>query len=443
MGKATREDIVKVCRSEDVRFIHLQFSDILGMIKSITVPISQLERILDEGLWFDGSSIHGFARISESDMFLFPDLDTFAVIPWRNGMHKTARMICDVFTPDGIDFMGSPRTVLKAALSEVRAMGYEFHVGPELEFFLFETDASGTPVARAIHDQAGYFDATADRGMLVRQEMSAALEAFGIEVQAGHHESAPSQHEIDFRYGDALTSADAALTCRYVLKAVAQEHGLYATFMPKPVAAIPGSGMHVHQSLANRTTGENAFADPSDQYGLSKLAKHFMAGQLKHARAMAVVLAPLVNSYKRLVPGYEAPVYVSWARINRSALIRIPRAKTAEAVRLELRCPDPACNPYLAFAVMLKCGLDGIKNELALPEPSEEDLYESIWARHSLAVLPGSLKEAIDAACEDSVVQDALGPHIWERYIDAKSQEWDSYRVAVTQWELDRYLPVY
>jgi glutamine synthetase len=443
MSKVTREDIIRTCREADVRFLHMQFSDILGMIKNITVPISQLERILKEGVWFDGSSIQGFARISESDMFLFPDLDTFAIIPWHTGMHKTARLICDVFTPDGIDFMGAPRTVLKAALKEAEALGFEFKVGPELEFFLFETDDDGAPIARATHDQAGYFDASSDRGMLVRQEMSAALEAFDIEVQAGHHEGAPSQHEIDFRYDHAIKAADAALTFRYVLKAIAQERGLYATFMPKPIAGINGSGMHVHQSLASLTTGENAFADLSDQYGLSKLAKHYLAGQLKHARAMAIVLAPLVNSYKRLVPGYEAPVYVSWARINRSALIRIPRATSPESVRLELRFPDPACNPYLAFAVMLKCGLDGIKNELPLPDPSEEDLYEAAWARSSLKVLPGSLKEAIDAASEDEVVQDALGPHIWERYIDAKLQEWDSYRLAVSQWELDRYLAVY
>ncbi|NLT73060.1 MAG: glutamine synthetase [Chloroflexi bacterium] len=443
MAKATCEDITRICHDEQVRFLHLQFSDILGMIKNITVPINQLSRILDEGLWFDGSSIQGFARISESDMFLFPDLDTFAIIPWQNGEHKTARLICDVFTPDGVDFMGSPRNVLKAALREAEELGYDYQVGPELEFFLFETDDSGTPIPRPTHDQAGYFDASSDRGMLVRQEMSAALDAFGIEVQAEHHESAPSQHEIDFRYGPAVPTADAALTFRYVLKAIAQQRGLYATFMPKPVAGIAGSGMHVHQSLSSLSTGKNVFADSADKYGLSRVARSFLAGQLKHARAMAVVLAPLVNSYKRLVAGYEAPVYVSWARINRSALIRIPRAKTPEAVRLELRCPDPACNPYLAFAVMLKCGLDGIKNDLPLPEPSEEDLYESAWARQSLSVLPGSLKEAIDAACEDTVVQDALGPHVWERYIDAKLQEWDSYRLAVTRWELDRYLAIY
>ena len=301
MAKATCEDITRICHDEQVRFLHLQFSDILGMIKNITVPINQLSRILDEGLWFDGSSIQGFARISESDMFLFPDLDTFAIIPWQNGEHKTARLICDVFTPDGVDFMGSPRNVLKAALREAEELGYDYQVGPELEFFLFETDDSGTPIPRPTHDQAGYFDASSDRGMLVRQEMSAALDAFGIEVQAEHHESAPSQHEIDFRYGPAVPTADAALTFRYVLKAIAQQRGLYATFMPKPVAGIAGSGMHVHQSLSSLSTGKNVFADSADKYGLSRVARSFLAGQLKHARAMAVVLAPLVNSYKRLV----------------------------------------------------------------------------------------------------------------------------------------------
>ncbi|MGI6367157.1 MAG: type I glutamate--ammonia ligase [Anaerolineae bacterium] len=443
MAKSTKEDVVRACLDQDVRFLHLQFSDILGMIKNITVPVSQLDRILENGLWFDGSSIHGFARVSESDMFLFPDLDTFAVIPWQNGAHQTGRLICDVFAPDGTEFMGSPRSVLKAALRDASEMGYGLQVGPELEFFLFDTDERGMPVANAMHDQAGYFDASTDRAVLVRQEMSAALEAFGIEVQAEHHESAPSQHEIDFRYDHALASADAALTFKYVLKAIAQEQGLYATFMPKPIAGIAGSGMHVHQNLTSLATGANVFSDPADRYGLSQLAKHYLAGQLRHARAMSVVLAPLVNSYKRLVPGFEAPVYVSWARINRSSLIRIPKARTPASARLELRFPDPACNPYLAFAVMLQCGLDGIRNELPLGEPSERNLFESDVARAGLEVLPGSLKEAIDAACEDEVVQRALGPHIWERYIDAKLQEWDNYRLSVSQWELDRYLAVY
>ncbi len=439
----TRDDIIRHCREQDVRFLNLQFSDIVGLVKSITLPISQIETVLDRGVWFDGSSIQGFARISESDMFLFPDPSTFAIIPWKNGMHKTARLICNVFTPDGERFAGAPRTALIQALEEAAELGYIYRVGPELEFFLFETDERGHPIAGAVHDQAGYFDATSDRGTLVRQEMSAALEAFGIHVETGHHEGAPGQHEIDFHYQEALRAADSAVTFKYVLKAIAQQHGLYATFMPKPVQGINGSGMHVHQSLASTTTGENLFADLSDQYGLSELAKHFMAGQLHHARAMSVVLAPLVNSYKRLVPGYEAPVYVSWARVNRSALIRIPRAQTSEAIRLELRCPDPSCNAYLAFAVMLQCGLDGVRNALPLPEPSEEDLYEDKWARAGLETLPGSLKEAIDLACEDVVVQQALGPHIFERYIDAKLQEWDAYRIAVTNWELERYLRTY
>ncbi len=439
----TRDAIIRHCQEQNVRFLNLQFSDIVGLVKSITLSVSQIESVLDQGVWFDGSSIQGFARISESDMFLYPDLSTFAIIPWKNGIHKTARLICNVFTPDGERFAGAPRTALIQAMEEAASMGFEYRVGPELEFFLFETDEQGNPIAEAVHDQAGYFDATSDRGMIVRQEMSAALEAFDIEVQTGHHEGAPGQHEIDFRYQEALRAADSAVTFKYVLKAVAQQHGLYATFMPKPVQGINGSGMHVHQSLASIATGQNLFADPADEYGLSDLAKHFMAGQLRHARAMTAVLAPLVNSYKRLVPGYEAPVYVSWARINRSALIRIPRAQGSEAVRLELRCPDPSCNPYLAFAVMLKCGLDGVKNQLPLPEPSEEDLYEAEWARIGLETLPGSLKEAIDLATEDSVVQEALGPHIFERYVDAKLQEWDAYRIAVTNWELDRYLRVY
>ena len=439
----TKESIIKAVKENGVRFINLQFSDIVGMVKSITVPVSQMERLFDEGIWFDGSSIEGFARISESDMFLFPDLDTFAIIPWKSEAHKTARLICNVFTPDGERFIGAPRTALAKALEEAAEMGFEYRVGPELEFFLFETDETGTPVPGATHDEAGYFDATADRAVLVRQDMITALEAFGIEVEAGHHEVAPSQHEIDFRYDNALPTADNAVTFKYVLKAVAQQHDLYATFMPKPIKGINGSGMHVHQSFADIRTGKNAFVDESDPYGLSKLAKQFIAGQLKHARAMTAIIAPLVNSYKRLVPGYEAPVYVSWARVNRSALIRVPRPANPEATRLELRCPDPSCNPYLAFAVMLKCGLDGIKNDLPVPVATEENLFESKLARHGLVTLPGSLREALDELEKDAVVQEALGPHIYERFMDAKMQEWDEYSSQVTRWELERYLPVF
>lgn len=436
----SKESILRIVADQEVRFINLQFSDIVGMVKSVTVPASQLPKVLDHGVWFDGSSIEGFARISESDMFLFPDLDTFAIIPWKEGAHKTARLICNVFTPDGERFEGAPRTALQRVLDEAAELGFEYRVGPELEFFLFGTDDKGIPIPGATHDEAGYFDASADRATLVRQDMITALEAFGIEVEAGHHEVASGQHEIDFRYGEALRTADNAVTFKYVLKAVAQEHGLYATFMPKPIMGINGSGMHVHQSLADIHTHENVFIDLSDPYGLSKIAKHFIAGQLKHARGMSAILAPLVNSYKRLVPGYEAPVYISWARINRSALIRVPRPADPEATRLELRCPDPSCNPYLAFAVMLKCGLDGVQGELPLPDPTEEDLFESEWARRGLETLPDSLQEALEELEQDSVVREALGPHIFERFMDAKMLEWDEYRLQVTPWELNRYL---
>ncbi|MBM3187512.1 MAG: type I glutamate--ammonia ligase [Chloroflexi bacterium] len=436
----SKEAVLKAAHEQGVRFVNLQFTDIIGMVKSVTVPISQLPKVLDAGVWFDGSSIEGFARISESDMFLFPDLDTFAIIPWNRAEHRTARLICDVFTPSGERFFGAPRTALAKALEDAAALGYEYRVGPEFEFFLFDTAEDGTPIPGATHDKAGYFDATADRATIVRQDMITALQAFGIDVETGHHEGASGQHEIDFRYGPAHPTADHAVTFKYALKAVARQHGLYATFMPKPIQGINGSGMHVHQSLADPDTGENLFADPSDSYGLSQTAKYFIAGQLKHARAMCAVLAPLVNSYKRLVPGYEAPVYISWARINRSALIRVPRPANVEATRLELRCPDPSCNPYLAFAVMLKCGLDGVLNELPLPDPTEEDLYESEWARRGLDTLPGSLREALDELERDSVVREALGPHILERFVDAKNLEWDEYRIQVTPWELQRYL---
>lgn len=443
MAVNTPESIMAMVAERNVRFINLQFSDIVGMVKSVTMPVSQLPRLLKEGIWFDGSSIEGFVRISESDMLLKPDLDTFAVIPWQNDIHTTARLICDVYTTDGERFIGAPRTALARVMEEARALGYEYRTGPELEFFLFETDEKGRPLPKVTHDEAGYFDATADRGTLVRDDMMNAMEAFGIEVEAGHHECAPGQHEIDFRYGNALTNADNTITLKFVFKAIAAQHGLHATFMPKPVAGIAGSGMHVHQSLADIRTGTNAFADPQDPYGLSKVAKQFLAGQLKHARGMTAVLAPLVNSYKRLVPGYEAPVYVSWARINRSALIRVPRATNPEGTRLELRCPDPSCNPYLAFAVMLKCGLDGIVNDLPLPSPTEENLFESTWARKSLVTLPGSLKEALDELEKDTVVQEALGPHIYERFMEAKLREWDEYRLEVTPWEWNRYLAIF
>jgi glutamine synthetase len=443
MGRYTRETILQQIQEQGVHFIHLQFTDIIGMVKSVTLPVSQIETLLTRGVWFDGSSIEGFVRVSESDMLLVPDLSTFAIIPWEAQRYKAARLVCDVYTPDGDPFIGSPRAALTRVMQEAADMGLEYRVGPELEFFLFETDASGKLEPLTTNDEAGYFDATADRASLVRQDMILALEAFGMEVETGHHEVAPGQHEIDFRYDNAVTTADNAVTLKYVFKAIARQHGLYATFMPKPLQGVAGSGMHVHQSFADVRTGQNVFADVSDPYGLSPLAKQFMAGQLKHARGMCAVLAPLVNSYKRLVPGYEAPVYVSWARINRSALIRVPKPLMPEATRLELRCPDPSCNPYLAFAVMLKCGLDGIRNDLPLPFATEENLYEAEWARKGLTTLPRSLGEALEALAADSVVQEALGPHTYERFLEAKTQEWDEYCGHVTSWERDRYLRIY
>ncbi|MHB9033734.1 MAG: type I glutamate--ammonia ligase [Anaerolineae bacterium] len=439
----SKEDVLKQVSDSGIRFVNLQFTDIVGLLKSVTLPTSQLEDAFTDGVWFDGSAIEGFARVSESDMYLAPDPSTFAIIPWREGDYKTARMICDVYTPDGDPFIGAPRAALARATREAARMGYSFQVGPEFEFFIFNTDANGEPIPDLAHDQAGYFDSNADRGSSLRQDMITALEAFGIQVETGHHECAPGQHEIDFHYSDALSAADNAITFKYVLKTIAQKQGLYASFMPKPINGIPGSGMHCHQSLANLETGNNAFADPGDTYGLSRLAKQFIAGQLTHARGFSAVVSPLVNSYKRLVPGFEAPIYVSWARINRSALIRVPKSNRREGVRLELRSPDPGCNPYLALTCMLMAGLDGITNELPLPEPTEEDLFESEWARHGLDTLPRTLGEALELLERDTVVQQALGPHIYERFMDAKFQEWEDYRMDVSSWERKRYLKIF
>jgi glutamine synthetase len=430
---------------ENVKFIDLQFIDILGIVKSVTIPVHQLEDCIEHGKWFDGSSVEGFARIAESDMYLMPDLKTFRIIPWTRGANTTARVICWVHTPDGQQFEGDPRYVLARQLEAARALGYGFNTGPELEFFLFRSNDPTSPTALP-HDQGGYFDLSTDLAYHVRQDMVNTLEQLGIEVETSHHEVAVGQHEIDFKYGDALTSADSCVTFKYALKAVAQKYDLYCTFMPKPIFGVNGSGMHTHMSLFKG--GDTAMYDAGDAYGLSKIAKHFIAGILHHARAMSAVLSPTVNSYKRLVPGYEAPVYISWARNNRSALIRVPRInpKAIKATRIELRCPDPSCNPYLAFAVMLACGLDGVKRELAPPEPVEENLYhmgKEERETRNIPNLPGSLGEALEALKGDDVIREALGDHVFERFIDAKTQEWDEYRTQVSQWELDRYLPLY
>jgi len=437
-------NLVTQIEQDHIKFIDLQFTDVVGVVKNVTIPAHELPEALKSGIWFDGSSVEGFVRIAESDMHLRPDVSTYAVIPWLSGEESTARLICDVYTPDGQPFLGDPRAVLRRALEDAKLMGFLYNTGPELEFFLLKPHADGSLIPPLPHDDASYFDAPSDMAAGLRRQMASTLEALGLQVEAMHHEGAPGQHEIDFRYSGALSTADSAVTLRVALKVIAQQNGLYCTFLPKPIQGINGSGMHVHQSLSYAATGKNAFADPGDAHGLSKIAKHFIAGQLAHARGMCAVLAPLVNSYKRLVAGYEAPVYISWARINRSALIRVPRATQPEATRLELRCPDPSCNPYLAFAVMLAAGLDGIRRELPVPDATEENIYLIETQRQmKTSVLPGSLNQALNAIEEDKVIQDALGAHTFDNFISAKRQEWEEYRLVVTDWELEKYLPNY
>ena len=449
---------IERAKENNVRFVQLQFTDIMGIVKSVTIPLHQLAGSVEHGTWFDGSSVEGFMRIAESDQYLKPDMNTFAEIPWQPGhgtlgsgplgSRGTARVICDVYTPKGEPFAGDPRYVLKRQLERAKKLGYVWNTGPELEFFLFRRDEDGE-IKPLPHDQAGYFDFSTDLAQEVRQDMVNALEAFGIRVEAAHHEVAPGQHEIDFEYADGLRTADNAITFKFTLKAIAQLHGLYATFMPKPIAGINGSGMHTHQSFYSIERERNAFADPENQYGLSDLARSYMAGILAHARGMSAVLAPLVNSYKRLVPGYEAPTYLTWGRINRSALIRVPMVspgRSVEATRVEVRCPDPSSNTYLAFAAMLAAGLDGVEKNMELGEPVEESLFEmdaERIAEKGIRELPGTLGEAIDELERDEVIGEALGEHILSRYVEAKRAEWDEYRTQVTSWEVDRYLDAF
>ena len=426
-----------------MRLVELQFSDIDGAIKSVTLPSHKTEEVLQRGMWFDGSSIEGFTRIFESDMYLKPDTKTFRIIPWKSGNgHKTARMVCDVYTPDGKPFSGDPRNVLKKSIQKAGELGFEYFVGPELEFFLFQTKDGKTTTAP--HDIGGYFDfAPRDLASDVRRDIIFSLEKLGLEVEASHHEVAFGQHEIDFKYSDALSTADNVITFKYAVKSMAQSHDLYASFMPKPIHGINGSGMHVHQSLFMGK--ENAFYDQGDKYRLSATAKQFIAGQLRHAKGLAAIVAPTVNSYKRLVPGYEAPVYISWASTNRSALIRIPRYSPGResSTRAELRCPDPSANPYLAFAAMLEAGLDGIKNKLEAPEPIEESLYEMTSEKSSergIETLPENLKEAIMELEKDPVLKACLGEHALKKYVNAKKMEWNDYKSQVSPWEIERYL---
>lgn len=444
LREAELQRVDEIIKRNDIRFIRLQFSDIVGIAKHVTIPVGHWDTAISHGLWFDGSSVEGFARVAESDMYLVPDLSTFAVVPWEMDL-STARVICDVYTPDGEPFGGDPRYVLKRQLERVQALGLDYQVGPELEFFLFERYPDGQLMPLKPHDRAGYFDVSTDLAHSVRRQMVDALQSMGINVETTHHETAIGQSEIDFSYGPALLTADHTITFRTTLKAIAQKNNLHCTFMPKPIAGIAGSGMHVHQSLWDRESKDTAMYDADNEYGLSETALQFIAGQLAHARAMTPILAPLVNSYKRLVPGYEAPVYLSWGRTNRSALIRIPRISRGRyrSVRCELRCPDPSANPYLAFAVMLAAGLDGIEKRMTPPSPTEEDLYHVDGARAGLETLPGDLGEALEELMGDSVVQDALGQHVYERFIEAKTQEWNEYRLCVSQWELDRYLTVF
>jgi glutamine synthetase len=452
-----KQHVFEQAEAANVRFISLQFTDIMGVVKNVHIPFHKFGDAVDHGLWFDGSSIEGFARIHESDMFLDPDLQTFGIIPWErnNKRGSTAKVICNVYTPDGEPFPGDPRGVLRKQLRRAEERGLRYMTGPELEFFMLPRsvldtlqDHTNGVVEPLPHDQAGYFDFTTDEAADVRMAMVEALEQLGIVVEASHHEVAIGQHEIDFKYDDAMRTADNAVTFRTTLKAVAQQHGLYATFMPKPFHGINGNGMHTHQSLWSADGNTNLFHDPDDEYQLSAVARSFMAGLLAHAPGMIAILAPLVNSYKRLVPGFEAPVYISWARINRSALIRIPRASRGrpEATRLELRCPDPSCNPYLAFAAMLAAGLDGIDRKLELARPVEENLYhydDTMIRKQGVQTLPSSLETALDAFAEDEVIQTALGAHVCEWFMEAKRAEWAEYRTRVTPWELTRYLATY
>jgi glutamine synthetase len=436
-----KEYVLKMVKENDVKFIRLWFTDILGFLKSFAITVEELEGAFSEGMGFDGSSIQGFARIDESDMIAMPDPNTFCILPWRPREHSVARMFCDILEPDGSPYKGDPRWALRRNLKKAADLGYIFYVGPELEYFYFR-NSQGTDVL----DSGGYFDLTPlDAASDLRRETVLALEDMGIGVEYSHHEVAPSQHEIDLRYTDALTMADNAMTYRLTVKEIAMKHGVYATFMPKPLFGQNGSGMHTHQSLFKGD--KNAFFNAKDQYHLSDVGKHYIAGILKYSPEICSILSQWVNSYKRLVPGYEAPVYISWARRNRSTLVRVPMYKPGKekATRVELRCPDPACNPYLAFSVMLAAGLKGIEEKLPLADPIEEDIFEMSEERRKklgIKALPGSLYEAVSMTEKSEIVRETLGDHIFEKFIANKIIEWDNYRIHVSQFELERYLPI-
>ncbi|WP_422123474.1 type I glutamate--ammonia ligase [Planococcus sp. X10-3] len=444
MGKYSKEDIQKLVKEEDVNFIRLQFTDILGIIKNVEIPTSQLEKALDNKMMFDGSSIDGFVRIEESDMYLFPDLDTWVVFPWITGKGKVARLICDIYNADGTPFAGDPRTNLKRVLKEMEELGFtHFNLGPEPEFFLFKLDDRGEP-SLELNDHGGYFDlAPMDLGENCRRDIVLELEEMGFEIEASHHEVAPGQHEIDFKYADAIKACDDIQTFKLVVKTIARKHGLHATFMPKPLFGVSGSGMHMNVSLFNGN--ENAFLDEKGDMKLSQTAFQFMAGILEHAKAFTAVTNPTVNSYKRLVPGYEAPCYVAWSGQNRSPLIRIP-ASRGLSTRVEVRSVDPTANPYLAMAVLLGAGLDGIKRKLTPPKPVDRNIYAMTKKeRNAVGVedLPATLYAALQELQGDEVMTKALGDHILNNFVEAKEIEWDMFRTSVHPWEREQYLKMY
>ena len=445
MAKYKKEDIFRMVEEEDVEFIRLQFTDMFGMLKNVEITAGQLEKALNNRCVFDGSAIEGFVREEETDMYLHPDLDTFTIFPWRPQQGKVARLVCDVYGPDGTPFEGDPRYILKKVLKEAEELGFYFNVGPECEFFLFHTDEEGRPTTKT-HEMAGYFDvAPIDLAENVRRDIVLNLEELGFEIESSHHEIAPAQHEVDFQYEKGLKAADNILTFKMAVKSIAKQHGLHATFMPKPKAGVNGSGMHINMSLEDKL-GKNLFADTDDKLGLSRLAYEFMAGILAHIKSMCLLTNPLVNSYKRLIPGYDAPVYIAWSRAtNRGQIVRIPSSRGA-STRLELRSPDSAMNPYLALAACLAAGLDGIKNHMELPEPVVQNIYamdEETIKERGIDHLPETLGEAIDEFEEDVFLRNVLGDHIFYKYLEAKKEEWNVFRSQVTDWEIGEYLYKY
>ncbi len=440
MSRYTKQDIINMIQDNDVEFIRLQFTDIFGTLKNVAITASQIERALKNECMFDGSAIEGFVRIEESDMYLHPDLDTFQIFPWRPQQGKVARLICDVYRPNGEPFEGDPRYILKKVIKQAEDMGYSFEVGPECEFFLFHTDDNGMPTT-ITHEKGSYFDlGPVDLGENARRDMVLNLEDMGFEIEASHHEVASAQHEIDFAHNGALQTADDIMTLKLVIKSIAKRHGLHASFMPKPKSGVSGSGMHINMSI--QKNGHNIFYDPEGELELSEDAYHFIAGILAHAKGITALTNPLVNSYKRLVAGYEAPIYIAWSVMNRSPLVRVPAAR-GKGTRVELRCPDPACNPYLVLAVCLAAGLDGIKKKLVPPARVDRNIFEMTRnEKEALHIesLPQDLCEATRELEKDAFVRNVLGEHVSEKYIEAKYKEWENYRVQVTEWEIEEYL---